>query len=130
MFVLEADSAAAPSSVWPLLARPARWHEWAPHIRGARGLGAPEVRTGASGVVLLGGVLPLPARIVAKRHGRSWTWTVGPATLVHRVDPRGDGSRIAIEISAPGPLEAVLRVGYGPLVGVLVRRLARVAESG
>ena len=128
MFSLEADSAAPPAAVWPLMARPARWHEWAPHIRGARGLGSPEVRTGARGVVLLGGLVPVPARIVSKRNGRSWTWTVGLATLVHRVEPRGPGSLVVIEISAPGPVEALLRTTYGPLVGVLVGRLARVAE--
>lgn len=39
-----AHSTAAPASVWRLLAEPAQWSRWAPHIRGTRGLGDPEVR--------------------------------------------------------------------------------------
>ena len=36
---------------------------------------------------------------------------------------------MAIDLSAPAPLEAALRLTYGPAVQVLVRRLARVAED-
>jgi hypothetical protein len=32
------------TATWPLMARPGRWREWAPHIRGAWGLGDPEVQ--------------------------------------------------------------------------------------
>ena len=53
---------------------------------------------------------------------------MGPVTLVHRVEPRRPGSLVAIDIHAPRPLEPLLRASYGPLVGVLVQRLARVAE--
>ena len=48
-------------------------------------------------------------------------------TLDHTVEPRGTGSRITMTMSAPGPLDAVLGVTYGPVVRTLVRRLARVA---
>ena len=107
---------------------PARWSEWAPHVRGAWGLGEPEVIRGARGYARLLGAVPVPARITAKRKGRSWSWRVGPVTLVHRVEPRRPGSLVAIDIHAPRPLEPLLRASYGPLVGVLVQRLARVAE--
>jgi len=53
---------------------------------------------------------------------------VGPVELTHRVAPVGDGSTVAIDIQAPGPVEAALRATYGPLVQLLVRRLSRVAE--
>jgi hypothetical protein len=42
-----AASDATPEAAWALLARPRAWPEWAPHVRGAWGLGAPEVREGA-----------------------------------------------------------------------------------
>ena len=115
------------------MARPARWSEWAPHIRGAWGLGSPEVKAGRRGFVRVAGVLPVPARIVAVDRGRVWAWRVGPALLVHRVEPSprgGSGCVVAIDLTArPAPLEATLAATYGRLVGVLVKRLARAAEQ-
>jgi len=121
--------AAPPSQVWALIARPAAWHRWAPHLRGARGLGAPEVEAGACGTVRLFGAVPVPACITAKQPGRSWTWRVGPVTLRHRVEPVGDGAVAAIDLSAPGSLEAAVGVSYGPLIALLLRNLARVAAD-
>lgn len=97
-------------------------------MRGAWGLGDPEVRRGARGYARLAGVLPVPARITAKRAGRSWTWRVGPLRLVHRVEPHGSGARVAIDVHAPARLEPLVRLSYGPLVALLVRRLAAVAQ--
>src|SRR3954451_24419344 len=65
MLRYEADSDADPGQAWALLARPGRWHEWAPQLRGAWGLGVPEVQRGASGVAFLLGVVPVPATITA-----------------------------------------------------------------
>ena len=79
---------------------------------------------------MLLGVLPVPARIVAKADGRSWTWRVGPMTMEHAVNPRaGGGSRISVSLAAPGPLEPVLAATYGPVIQLLVTRLARLAAS-
>jgi hypothetical protein len=123
-----ARCAAPPAAAWALLARPGRWHEWAPHVRGAWGLGNPEVRLGARGAARLFGVVPVPATVTAKVDGRSWTWRVGPVELVHQVRPAKGGCVVAVGIEAPAPLEAALGRTYGPLVGVLVRRLAEQAE--
>ena len=49
-----------PETAWALLACPTRWKEWAPHVRGAWGLGWPQVREGAVGAVRLFGVVPVP----------------------------------------------------------------------
>jgi hypothetical protein len=124
-----AESTAPAARVWELLARPERWREWAPHVRGARGLGAPEIEPGARGVVLLLGALPVPARITGKRRGRSWSWQVGPVEIEHRVEPRAGGSSAIVELRAPAAVALPLRVTYGPLVAALVRNLARVAAS-
>jgi hypothetical protein len=120
------ESEASPQAVWALLARPDSWAEWAPHVRGAWGLGSPEVRAGAVGFARLLGVIPVPAKITAKDE-RSWTWRVGPMTLTHRVEPRAKGSRIAIDLRAPGPLEPVLAATYGPVIGLMLNRLAQRA---
>lgn len=129
MLTYEAESAAAPAAAWDLMARPARWHEWAPHIRGAWGLGSPEVQVGRRGLVRLLGAPVVPARITRKRAGRVWAWKVGPAELTHRVEPRdGGGSIVATDIDAPAALEGTLRVTYGPLIQLLMNRLARLAS--
>jgi hypothetical protein len=122
----EATSVAPPAAVWSLLARPDRWHEWAPHVRGADGLGEPEVRAGASGTVSLLGA-PVPARVVEVIRGRMWRWRVGPVAIAHEVLPEPAGSRIAFELEAPGPLALPLRLTYGPITGLIARNLARVA---
>jgi hypothetical protein len=112
------------------MSRPRLWPRWAPHLRGAWGLGDPEVTPGARGAVRLLGVVPIPARITGKDPGRSWSWHVGPADLVHRVEPRpGGGSTLAIDVIAPAPVEALVRVSYGPVIALLLRTLARVAEN-
>ena len=129
MFTCEASSQASPAEAWELLARPDRWHEWAPHVRGAWGLGEPEVQEGRRGYARLMGVLPVPARVTEVREGSSWTWQVGPALMAHRVEPRGEGCLVAVEIEAPAPIEAALRAFYGPLVERLLARLAGKAAS-
>lgn len=129
MFTCEARSEASAAEAWELLARPDRWHEWAPHVRGAWGLGEPEVEEGRRGYARLVGVLPVPARITEVSDGRSWTWQVGPARMVHRVEGRDDGCLVAVDIEAPAPLEAALRAFYGPLVELLLARLATKAAS-
>jgi hypothetical protein len=118
-----AESPASPEEAWSLLARPSRWPEWAPHIRGAWGLGDPEVQEGRLGAVRLMGVVPVPAYVTAVDPGRSWTWRVGPLTLIHSVDPVGGGSRVSMTLDGPAPIVLT----YAPVVGALTRRLARVA---
>jgi uncharacterized protein YndB with AHSA1/START domain len=128
MLAYEREIEAPPAVVWSLLAEPRRWSQWAPHVRAPHDLGEPQVEAGRRGSVRLAGAVLVPARIVAVEPGRSWSWEVGPIRLDHEVVPVGSGSRARIEISAAGPLEAGLRLTYGPLVSALLRNLARVAE--
>jgi len=125
-----AVATSAPAAVaWDLLARPGDWRRWSPHVRGAWQLGDPEVRRGAHGAARLLGVVPVPARVTGKRAGRSWTWRVGPVEMVHRVEPGADGgATVAIDLSAPGPLEPAIALAYGPLIEVSLHRLAQEAE--
>ena len=116
----------APDAAWPLLAQPARWHEWAPHVRGAWGLGQPEVEVGRSGFVRLAGVVPVPAAIVDKNPNTSWTWRVGGVvTMAHVVTP----DALMITLAAPAPLERALDVAYGPVIRLMLRRLSRTARA-
>src|SRR3954453_4881567 len=133
MRTFAASSRAEPAAAWRLLARPELWSRWSPHVRGAWRLGAPEVREGAVGAARLLGVIPVPARVVRKRAGRSWTWRVGLGLveMVHRVEPRpGGGAGVAIDVTAPGPVEGAFALAYGPVLELSLRRLARQAEAG
>lgn len=124
MLRYDAHTSADPSTAWSLLARPGRWSAWAPHVRGAWGLGDPEVRAGARGAARLLGIVPVPARVTDVDPGRSWTWVVGGVRMVHAVEP---GTTVVVELHASPPVEAILARTYGPVVALLVRRLARVA---
>ena len=130
MLSYEHASPARAADAWALLARPDCWHRWAPHVRGAWGLGGPEVEAGRRGFVRLLGAVPVPAVVLDKRAGRSWTWRVGVVRLEHQVEPTRDGCGVSMRISAPAPLEQLLAVTYGPLVALLVRNLASVATRG
>jgi hypothetical protein len=125
----EQMSPGRPEAAWPLLAQPARWPAWAPHIRGAVGLGSPEVQRGRRGVVLVAFVVPVPVRVSAKQDGRSWDWQTGPMTIRHGVEPHESGCRLLIEIEAPRPLESVISVTYGPLIRWVLLRLAALAAE-
>jgi hypothetical protein len=131
MRTFSATSAAPPEATWRLLSRPDDWARWSPHLRGAWGLGDEEVEKGALGAARLLGVIPVPARVTGKR-GRTWTWRVGlgMVEMVHRVEPADDGgSIVSIDLLAPRPLEDVVAVAYGPLIGISLRRLAARAEE-
>ncbi len=130
MLSYSARSGAPPELAWKFISRPALWHRWAPHLRGAWGLGSPEVSQGRIGAALIGGLIPAPVLVRAKQPGRSWSWQSGLMRVDHTVAPTDVGSRITISLAGPRPLETLLRVSYGPVVGLLVRRLARVAERG
>jgi uncharacterized protein YndB with AHSA1/START domain len=127
---VEVDSKAPPEKVWDLYARPGRWKEWAPHVRAPSGLGSPEVEPGASGRIRLAGLAPVWAEVTAKRPGRSWTWRVGLVELTHTVDPRnGNGSTIGLAMRAPAPMELAIRMTYAPVTKLLLKNLARKAET-
>jgi Polyketide cyclase / dehydrase and lipid transport len=129
MLRCERRTSAPADVVWALIARPGEWSRWAPHLRGAVGLGAPEVTLGARGSARLLGVVGVPARITAKRRGSLWSWRVGPVTVRHRVSAVAGGTLVAMELDAPAPLEPALRLTYGPVVALLLRNLVRVAEQ-
>src|SRR5829696_7446303 len=115
-----AESDGSPAAAWALISRPGAWPQWAPHVRGAWGLGSGEVRAGDAGAARLLGVAPVPVAITAVDRPRSWTWRVaGLVDMEHRVQPRGSGCTVAIEVRA---------LAYGPVIGLTLRRLARLSE--
>ena len=123
------ECAAPPERVWALLAQPDRWHQWSPHVRGAEGLGSPEVLAGAEGQVVLRGGLRIPARIVEVEPGESWSWHVAGLLIRHRVAPLPGGrSRLEQSVEGSAPAWSIAATLYAPLVGLIGRNLVRVAE--
>lgn len=122
--------AAAPAPVaWRHLARPRLWHTWAPHLRGAWGLGSPEVEPGRIGAVRLLGIVPVPVRITDRDPGRSWTWRAGPYLMEHRVEPKPGGCDVVIDVTATPALERAMDATYSRLINLLLSRLVDTAEK-
>ncbi len=114
--------------LWALVARPDRWHEWSPHVRGADGLGSPQVEAGARGRVILRGGLAVPAEVTEVIPGRSWAWKVGGIEVDHVVTPTDPGSLLTMAVdSTGGPWSLAARL-YSPVVGLIARRIVTVAE--
>jgi hypothetical protein len=120
---------ADPQTLWALVARPDRWHEWSPHVRVAEGLGSPEVTAGAKGRVILRGGISLPAEVIEVVPGRLWSWRVGGIVVDHVVTPaaRG-GSTLEMKVDSTGRAWSLAARAYAPVVGLIARRIVRVAE--
>ena len=120
----KADSSGDPATAWELLSRPGRWHEGAPHRRGAWGLGE-VVRAGDAGAARLLGAVPVPVRITAVDAPRFWSWRAGAfVEMDHYVLAREGGFTVRVDLRAPAPLEAGLALAYGPVVENVLLRLA------
>jgi hypothetical protein len=120
---------AAPEALWALVARPDRWHEWSPHVRGAEGLGSPEVEAGSRGRVVLRGGISLPAEVTEVVPGRSWSWRVGGIVVDHLVTPAaGGGSTLEMKVDSTGGAWSLAARAYAPVVGLIAGHIVRVAE--
>ncbi len=125
----EIECEASPDRLWSLVARPDRWHEWSPHVRGAEGLGSPEVEAGAKGKVVLRGGVRVPAEITEVVPGESWSWRVGGIVVDHVVAPSGTGgSSLAMPVESTGGPWGLAAALYAPFVGLIARQIVRVAE--
>jgi hypothetical protein len=134
--VVGADSAATPAAVWALLAVPARWPAWSPHIRRADSHPGP-VEVGDEVRVRSYGPVAVRTRITRVDDGRRWDFRVlsvpSPWRLeaAHAVVARDAGSRVVVGMRLSGPGTPLLGIAflnaYRPLAALAVRRLARLA---
>lgn len=122
------ETGAPVAAVWSLLAEPARWHEWSPYVRGAEGLGAPEVEAGAKGKVVLLGGARLDAEIIEVTPGRSWTWQVGGLRVRHEVEATAKGARLRMLPEGSGPLWGPAALLYRLPTALIERNVARAAR--
>jgi len=98
-------------------------------VKAAEGLGSPEVEQGASGHVVLKGGIRIPAEVTQVEPGRSWTWQVGGIVVRHIVTPTADGCRLEMPVESSGAPWSVAATLYTPFVGLIARRIARIAEA-
>lgn len=110
------------------MARPDQWSRWSPYVLGAEGLGSPEIEPGATGKVILRGGIRVPAEINEVVPGRSWSWRVGGVIVHHIVESTAGGSRLAMPVEAIGRAWSVPAALYAPVVGLIARRIVRIAE--
>jgi hypothetical protein len=122
------ETRAPAAEVWSLIAEPRRWHEWSPYVAGAEGLGEPEVRAGAVGVVVLRGGVRIGARILEVVPGASWAWQVKGLRIRHEVTSTIDGGcRLTMAPSGSGPFWLPVALGYRLPTALIARNAARVA---
>jgi uncharacterized protein YndB with AHSA1/START domain len=124
------ECTATPARLWELVARPDLWSRWSPYVRGAEGLGSPEVEQGARGKVVLRGGIRVPAEILEVSPGRSWSWQVGGIVVHHIVTPAPGGSRLVMSVEPNGTLWTPAALAYAPVVNLIARRVAQAAEEG
>ncbi len=139
---VSASSAAPPEAAWALLATPAWWSAWAPHIRHVAGSSKTEAAPAdlAEGQELRihgPGPVAVRARITRVDPGARWDFAVdlpGPWRILnsHLVEPEGEGCRVTVHMVLQGPAGQLLTdtalAAYAPLATYSVRRLARLAE--
>jgi len=124
-----AITCAAPAeTLWALVARPELWSRWSPHVRGAEGLGSPEVQAGAKGKVILAGGLRLPAEITEVLPGHSWSWQVGGILVDHVVSEAPGGSTLSMPVRPARGLWKPTALAYAPVVGLIAHRIVQIAE--
>jgi hypothetical protein len=117
---------ASPDLVWARYVRPARWPGWSPQIRSVD-YPLAELAPGTAGVVRGPCALAVPFEILAVDvQKRCWTWrvhppVVGELTLVHGVEPAGNGTRTTLEVTGP----ALVVPAYLPVASLALRRLVR-----
>jgi hypothetical protein len=126
---VSADLDITPARAWELYSRPDAWSSWAPHMRGGAGLTSyrGEVRAGASGLVWLLGVAPVPVSVTWVDRGHSWSWRIGPVEMDHIVESRDDGGcRVALVFRGPALLEQACATIYGTPAQLFLRNMGRV----
>ena len=120
---IAATGAATPDLAWTRYTEPARWSQWAPHIRQ---VDYPEatVTPGTSGRVAgPAGVVAVFTVDAVDEAARTWVWSVrsGPLRLrfEHGVDPADGGSTAWAVVHGP----RAVALGYAPVMRWSLGRL-------
>ena len=110
---------------WKLISQPEYWHKWAPWLP----LGLDNRPKRGSRVRSRFLHLPLPGKITAWQPDWRWDWRWGTVTWRHQID-RVDDHTSLLTIQLFGPGSSLVELFYAPLMGLALRRFARLAAQG
>jgi carbon monoxide dehydrogenase subunit G len=117
---------APPDLVWSVLSDVQRWPGWLPTVRSVSLLGPAPLQVGSRVRITQPRLAPMTWTVDRLVPGQSFSWTVRSPGMHgradHRVEPTGDGCRVALQIVQAGRLAGVARLLYGGLT----RRYMRV----
>lgn len=125
---IEATGPRPADDTWEQYTRTSAWPEWAPQVRGVRGVTG-HVTAGDRGVVHGPLLVRVPFTVVSVDPvARRWRWRVGvgPVGLLldHGVDESAAGTTAWADVHAPALLVRV----YAPLARLALRRLVLADE--
>lgn len=104
-----------PDEAWDRYARPERWSQWSPQVRGVQ-TDSDVIAAGSAGTVrTLGGAQVRFVVLDVDARARSWTWRVrvGPLGMVlehHLRERPGGGTRAEVVMHGPWPVTRLYRL--------------------
>ncbi|MGJ7441703.1 SRPBCC family protein [Aquipuribacter sp. MA13-6] len=113
--VARASGPVHPDEAWDRYARPERWSQWSPQVRGVE-MDADVIVAGSAGTVrTLGGAQVQFVVLDVDPRARSWSWRVrvGPVGMVleHHLQARPEGgTRAEVVIHAAWPVARLYRL--------------------
>ena len=129
-FEISVQIAAAPATVWSVIADIERWHEWTPSVRQIRRLDRGPLRIGSVALVRQPRLPPAIWKVTALDPGHSFTWRSGmPGMWVygeHGVVGREGGALATVALHFVGMFGGVL----GGLTRTLNERYLRLEADG
>lgn len=128
------------ADLWHVLATPAYWPRWAPHIqRTTTTAGRPTLQVSRGDVVRIDGVGPtyVTATITHVEEPRRWDFRVD-LPLGHHIEAGHEVLRdpVAVRVDMtlhgpiPGPAGGALLTAYRPLAALALRRLVSLTRDG
>jgi uncharacterized protein YndB with AHSA1/START domain len=129
-FEISVQIAAAPDTVWSVIADTERWHEWTPSVRRIRRLDRGPMRIGSLALVRQPRLPPAIWKVTALEPDRSFTWRSGmPGMWVygeHSVVGHEGGARATLALHFVGVFGGAL----GRLTRTLTERYLRFEADG
>ena len=113
LFDISLDVDAPPERVWSVLMDVECWHEWTPSIRRIQRLEPGDLAPGKAVRIWQPGLLPAVWRVTEFEPTELFTWASRSpgvrSTASHRVERRGNGSRVTHAVRHEGWLALLLR---------------------
>jgi uncharacterized membrane protein len=121
---------APPQRVFAVLHDVERWPEWTSTMTSVRRLDQGPFAIGSSARVRQPKLLPAVWRVTELENERCFTWVTSTPGLrmkaVHRIEPRGNGSRVELSFELSGLISPIVSRLYG---GMIERYIATESQG-